>query len=128
MPAVIAIATAPQATTRTVARHRGARPARTGARFLRPGDRDRDAAQAPRRGAAYRGRPRPAGAAWAVAQLSPVGAAFSAVETGCPAGMAAAPPAVSGSIVWASWRPPTCTRRGLAASATGIVSVSTPCS
>ncbi len=71
---------------------------------------------------------RPAGAAWAVAQRSPVGAASSAVETGCPAGMASAPPVVCGSIVWASWPPPTCTRRGLAASATGIVSVSTPCS
>jgi len=70
----------------------------------------------------------PAGAAWAVAQLSPVGAASSAVETGCPAGIAPAPPAVSASIVWTSRRPPTCTRRGLAASATGIVSVSTPCS
>ena len=38
------------------------------------------------------------------------------------------PPAVCGSIVWASALPPTCTRRGLAVSATGIVSVSTPCS
>jgi hypothetical protein len=64
----------------------------------------------------------------AVVQLSPVGAASSAVENGSPAGMASAPPAVSGSIVWASWPPPICTRRGLAASATGIVSVSTPCS
>jgi hypothetical protein len=63
-----------------------------------------------------------------VVQLSPGGAASSAVETGFPAGMASAPPAVSGSIVWASWPPPICTRRGLAASATGIVSVSTPCS
>jgi hypothetical protein len=64
----------------------------------------------------------------AVAHLSPVGAASSAVGAGCPAGMAWAPPAVGGSIVWASWPPPICTRRGLAAWATGIVSVSTPCS
>jgi hypothetical protein len=71
---------------------------------------------------------RPAGAAWAVAQLSPVVAAPSVVEPGCPAGRGSAPPAVSGSIVWASFPPPICTRRGLAASATGIVSVSTPCS
>jgi hypothetical protein len=69
-----------------------------------------------------------AGAAWAVAQSSPVGAVSSAVEAGCPAGMTSAPPAVGGLIVWASWPPLTCTRRGLAASATGIVSVSTPCS
>jgi len=38
------------------------------------------------------------------------------------------PAAVCGSIVWASALPPTCTRRGLAVAATGIVSVSTPCS
>ena len=84
-----------------------------------------------RRAATSRGPlagPRRTGAAWAVVQLSPVGAASSAVETGCPAGMASAPPAAGGWIVWASWPPPTCTRRGLAASATGIVSVSTPCS
>jgi hypothetical protein len=74
------------------------------------------------------GRLRPADAVWAVVQLSPVGGACLAVEAGCAAGMASAPPAVSGSIVWASWPPPICTRRGLAASATGIVSVSTPCS
>jgi hypothetical protein len=72
--------------------------------------------------------PRRTGAGLGVVQRSPVGAASSAVETGCPAGMASAPPAASGWIVWASWPPPTCTRRGLAASATGIVSVSTPCS
>ena len=47
---------------------------------------------------------------------------------GCRAGPAGAPPAVCGSIVWASGLPLTCTRRGLAVSATGIISVSTPCS
>jgi hypothetical protein len=71
---------------------------------------------------------RDAGASAGVVQLSPVGGACPAVEAGCPAGMASAPAAVIGSIVWASWPPPICTRRGLAASATGIVSVSTPCS
>jgi hypothetical protein len=64
----------------------------------------------------------------AVVQRSPVGGACPPVEVCCPRGMASGPPVVSGSIVWASWPPPICTRRGLAASATGIVSVSTPCS
>ena len=62
---------------------------------------------------------------WRPAQLVPVGAASPA---GCRAGMAYVPPAACGSIVSASELPPTCTRRGLAVSATGIVSVSTPCS
>jgi hypothetical protein len=52
-------------------------------------------------GARRTGRPRPR-APRGVAQRSPVGAVSSAVETGCPAGMASAPPVVSGSIVWAS--------------------------
>jgi hypothetical protein len=92
------------------------------------------AAQASVRRRFAAGCARPWGAApvtaarWAVAQLSPVGAACSAVGSGCAAGIASAPAAVSGLIVWASWPPPTCIRRGLAASATGIVSVSTPCS
>ena len=118
---------------------RAARSVATAARKLAPPAPARDACgpaiviempRRPRRDVARPelGGPGRTGAVWAVAQRSPVGAASSAVETGCPAGMASAPPAVGGSIVWASWPPPTCTRRGLAASATGIVSVSTPCS
>jgi hypothetical protein len=119
---------------------RAARSVATAARKLAPPAPARDACgpaiviemSRRRRAATSRGPlggvPGRTGAAWAVAQRSPVGRASSAVETGWPAGMASAPPVVCGSIVWAPWPPPICTRRGLAASATAIVSVSTPCS
>jgi hypothetical protein len=50
----------------------------------------------------------------------------SGARAGYVAALASAPPAVGGSIGWASWPPLIGTCRGLAASATGIVSVSTP--
>jgi hypothetical protein len=54
----------------------------------------------------------PAGRAGSAAQLSPLGAACPAVETGGPVGLASAPLAVSGSIVSASWPPLTGPCRG----------------